>query len=213
MIASILVTVTFGGEIIAKQFNHKFVGYFVLEYLLLLQTAVILRCFFLVHTSVTQVKVELLEMAKGAEVEELQTRLLEISKMVQDASVGYLQVPLSLLLVLNMLILAIQAIGLYKHDISLSFILVVIFGTGVVTPLCLLMRIDKFYLWTLRELLHRNTTMPRTEQTNLLTKYDTIAPRASIFGIYITRGRVAPIAIAILSSIAPKIVIYLYQKL
>ena len=93
------------------------------------------------------------------------------------------------------------------------FIFVVIFGTGVVTPLCLLMRIDKFYLWTLRELLHRNTTMPRTEQTNLLTKYDTIAPRASIFGIYITRGRVAPIAIAILSSIAPKIVIYLYQKL
>ena len=60
--------------------NHKFVGYFVLEYLLLYRPSVILRCFFLVHTSVTQVKVELLEMAKGAEVEELQTRLLEISK-------------------------------------------------------------------------------------------------------------------------------------
>ena len=118
MIASIPVTVTFGGGIIAKHFNHKFVDYFVLEYLFLLQTAIILRCFFLVHTSVTQVKVELLEMAKGAEVEELQTKLLEISKMVQDASVGYLQVPLSLLLVLNMLNSAIQAIGLYTDYTS-----------------------------------------------------------------------------------------------
>ena len=81
----------------------------------------------------------------------------------------------------------------------------------MVTPLWLLTRIEKFYLWTLRELLHRNTVMPRTEQTNLLAKYDTIAPRASIFGIYITRGRIASITIAI--SYCAKIGIYLYYNL
>ena len=96
---------------------------------------------------------------------------------------------------------------------SISIMWVVIFGTAMVTPLWLLTRVEKFYLWTLRELLHRNTVMPRTEQTNLLAKYDTIAPRASIFGIYITRGRVASIILAIFGSIAPKIGIYLYQNI
>ena len=38
-------------------------------------------------------------MVRGTEVEELQTKLLEISKTIQEASVGYLQVPLSLLFV------------------------------------------------------------------------------------------------------------------
>ena len=83
----------------------------------------------------------------------------------------------------------------------------------MVTPLWLLTRIEKFYLWTLRELLHRNTVMPRTDRTYLLSNYDTIAPRASIFGIYITRGRVASIILAIFGSIAPKIGIYLYHNL
>ena len=102
----------------------------------------------------------------------------------------------------------------YKNpDNFTSIIWVVIFGTAMVTPLWLLTRIEKFYLWTLRELLHRNTVMPRTEQTNLLAKYDTIAPRASIFGIYITRGRIASITIAIFGPIAPKIGIYLYYNL
>ena len=83
----------------------------------------------------------------------------------------------------------------------------------MVTPLWLLTRIEKFYLWTLRELLHRNTVMPRTEYNSLLLQYDTIAPRASVFGIYITRGVVASIILAIFGSIAPKIGIYLYQNL
>ena len=72
-----------------------------------------------------------------------------------------------------------------------------------------LTRIENFYLWTLRNELHRNTIMPQTEQTNLLAKYDTIAPRASIFGIYITRGRVAELIIAILGAIVPKIGMYI----
>eukprot|EP00943_MAST-04B_sp_MAST-4B-sp1_P002890 g2890.t1 len=173
---------------------------------------VILRCLFLAHTSVTQVKTELLEMVKGTEVGELQTKLLEISKMIQEASVGYLQVPLSVFFVLGMHWLVGVGITSYKYPGN-YYVIYVIFGTAMVTPLWLLTRIEKFYLWTLRELLHRNTVMPRTEQTNLLAKYDTIAPRASVFGIYITRGRVASIILAIFGSIAPKIAIYLYQNL
>jgi hypothetical protein len=186
-------------------------------------TLIILHCFFLTHTSVAQVKTGLLKMARGTEVEEVQTKLLEISKMIQEASVGYLQVPLSVLFVLGMSyviyygILAYRALNLGGSTIygdTYTFIaLEAILGTAIVTPLWLLTRIEKFYLWTLRELLHHNTVMPRTEHTNLVAIYDTIAPRASIFGIYITRGRVASIAIAIFGSIAPKIGIYLYQKL
>jgi hypothetical protein len=187
----------------------------VLFTLVLCQLAVIvLRCLFLAHTSVAQIKTELMEMAKGTEVEELQAKLLEISKMIQKALVNYLQIPLSLLFVFGMLQLVESGIRAYKNpDNSFSITVVLVFGTGMITPLWLLTRIEKFYLWTLRELLHRNTVMSRTEQTNLLAKYDTIAPRASIFGIYITRGRVASIIIAIFGSIAPKIGIYLYHNI
>merc|ERR1711991_178797 len=149
----------------------------------------------------------------GTEVEEVQTKELEISKMIQEASMGYLQVPLSVVFAFGMLWLVTAGMLIYKNPHYLDIILVIIFGTAIVTPLWLLTRIEKFYLWTLRELLHRNTVMPRTEQTNLLAKYDTIAPRASIFGIYITRGRVASIILAIFGSIAPKIGIYLYNNI
>ena len=40
-----------------------------------------------------------------------------------------------------------------------------------------------------------------------------IAPRASILGFYITRGRVASIVIAIFGSIAPKIFAQMYDNL
>ena len=183
--------------------------------LLLCQFAVIiLRCLFLAHTSVTQVKTELLEMVKGTEVEELQAKLLEISKMIQEASVGYLQVSLCVLFVFGLVGLVGYAIKAYKHpDNYVAIILVVIYGTAMVTPLWLLTRIEKFYLWTLRELLYRNTVMPRTDYNSLLLQYDTIAPRAIVFGIYITRGRVASIILAIFGSIAPKIGIYLYHNI
>ena len=181
--------------------------------LLCLLAVIILRCLFLTRTGVAQVKTELLEMVRGTEVEEVQTKVLEISKMIQEASMGYLQVPLSVVFAFGMLWLVTAGMLIYKNPHYLDIILVIIFGTAIVTPLWLLTRIEKFYLWTLRELLHRNTVMPRTEQTNLLAKYDTIAPRASIFGIYITRGRVASIILAIFGSIAPKIGIYLYQNI
>ena len=158
-------------------------------------------------------------MVRGTEVEELQTKVLEISKMIQEASVGYLQVPLSLLFVSGMTQVVDSGIRTYKQQYKnkylflIDIISIVFFGAAMVTPLWLLTRIEKFYLWTLRELLHRNTVMPRTDRTYLLSNYDTIAARASIFGIYITRGRVASIIIAIFGSIAPKIAIYLYHNL
>ena len=173
----------------------------------------VLRCLFLAHTSVTQVKTKLLEMARGTEVEELQTKLLEIGERMHKASVSYLQVPLSLFFFSGMNGLMLYGILTYIDASSPYWIVCVLFGIGMVIPLWLLTRIEKFYLWTLRELLHRNTVMPLTEHTNLLAKYDTIAPQASLFGIYITRGRVASIIIAVLSSIVPKIAIYLYNNI
>ena len=75
------------------------------------------------------------------------------------------------------------------------------------------MRIDKCYSWTLRELLHRNTVMPRQDRTYLISNYDTIIPEASIFGIKITQARVASLALAVISSVAPKFGIYVYNNL
>ena len=175
---------------------------------------VIVRCLFLTHGSVTQVKLELLSMANGTEVSELQSRLLEINKVGQEVLEKILKVPLILFYVLGMMLLVEFGISAYKTTSSGEKIIrIVVYGAIFVTPLWLLTRIEKFYLWTLREVLHHNTVMPQTEQTNLIAKYDTIAPRASILGFYITRGRVASIVIAIFGSIAPKIFIQMYDNL
>ncbi len=183
-------------------------------HLLCLLTVIIIRSLFSQHTSVVQVKTELLEIVRGPEVKKLQTKLLEISKMTQEASVGYLQVPLSVIFVYGVVASVNSGIVLYKQSLSLSpTIFVVLYITALLIPLWLLTRVEKFYLWTLRELLHRNTVMPRTEYNSLLLQYDTIAPRASVFGIYITRGRIASITIPIFGSIASKIGIYLYHNL
>ena len=56
--------------------------------------------------------------------------------------------------------------------------------------------------------------MPHTEHTNLLTKYDTIAPMVMFFGMVelnVTRGRVASIILAIFGGILPQILLYLYR--
>jgi hypothetical protein len=124
-------------------------------------------------------------MVRGTEVEEVQTKLLKISKMIQEASVGYLQVPLSMLFVLGMVVAVVAMIKLYndphtdKYIIPNEIIWVAFLEAAIVTPIWLLTRIEKFYLWTLRELLHRNTVMPRTDRTYLISNYDTIAPRAA----------------------------------
>ena len=175
-------------------------------------TVIIIRCIYLTHTSVTQPKNKLMDMVKRINVEGLQTNLLEISKKIQKASSEYLQVPLSLIFLFSFMQLVDSGISLYKHQDYSNIVFIIIIGIAIVAPLWLLTRIEKFYLWTLRELLHRNTVMPQIEQTNLLSKYDTIAPRASIFGIYITRGLVASIIIAILGAIIPKIGMYWYEN-
>ena len=125
-----------------------------------------------------------------------------------------LKVPLILFYVLGTMLLVEFGISAYKTTSSGEKIIrIVIYGAMFVTPLWLLTRIEKFYLYTLREVLYHNTVMPQTEQTNLIAKYDTIAPRASILGFYITRGRVASIVIAIFGSIAPKIFAQMYDNL
>jgi hypothetical protein len=175
-------------------------------------TVMIIRCLYLTHVSVTQQKTELMERVNGTEVEELQMKLLEISKITQEASANYLQAPLSVLFVVSFIMFVFFGMQLYKnHNYSSFIIWTVLFGTAMVTPLWLLTRIEKFYLWTLRNELHRNTIMPQTARTYLVSTYDTIAPRASIFGIYITRGRVASVIIAILGAIIPKIGMFIYE--
>jgi len=173
----------------------------------------VIRSLFLARTSFAQVKVPLIEQMRGTEVEGLQIKLLEINKLVMKASVSYLQVPLSLFFGFGMLRLINKGIIFYKNLTVYNMVEVLRISIIIVSPLWVLTRVEKFYLLTLRDILHRNAVMPLTPQTNLLAKYDTIAPRASIFGIYITRGRVASIMVTLLGSILPKIAMYLYNNL
>ena len=145
----------------------------------------------------------------------LQAKLLDIWKMVLEASANYLQVPLSILFGSGVMGLTYHSILIYKDpdDSSTSIVLIAVYGIEIVAPLVLLTRIDKCYSWTLRELLHRNTVMPRQDRTYLISNYDTIIPEASIFGIKITQARVASLALAVISSVAPKFGIYVYNNL
>ena len=110
-------------------------------------------------------------MASGTEVSRLQNKLVEINKTGREVLERILKVPLILFYVFGIMLLVEFGIAAYKTTASdEKLIRIVIYGTIFVTPLWLLTRIEKFYLWTLRELLYQNTVMPQTEQTNLIAK-------------------------------------------
>jgi len=172
-------------------------------------SVVIIRCLFVTHTQSSQQNT-LLELVQGANVQSFQTKLLENCVLVEKAS-AYLQVPLGVCFTLGTMNLGMWSLLLYlgsASDVS-SVMFITALALVVLTPLWILTRIDKQYMWTLRNLLCRNTVMPHTEHSRLLLAYDTIAPRASLFDVYITRGRVATLAIAFVGALVPKLVGYL----
>ena len=175
---------------------------------------VIIRCMYFTRVNVEHEQVALIDLAKGTNVKALTGRLLEINKNMEHAFLKYLQTPLALCLLNGIIWIVPNLIRLYKQEDYLNVIWVIIIGLLLVGPLWFLTRIDKFYMWTLRQLLHFNTIMPHTEHTNLLTKYDTIAPMVMFFGMVelnVTRGRVASIILAIFGGILPQILLYLYR--
>ena len=177
-------------------------------------SVVIIRCLFVTHTQGSQQNI-LLELAQGANVHSLQKKLLENGEQVEKASAAYLQAPLGVCFTLGTMNLGMLSLWLYVEktnagvgDTLLNAMLIVAFAL-VVGPLWVLTRIDKQYMWTLRNLLSRNILMKDTEHSRLLLAYDTIAPRAMLFDVYITRGRVATLAFASTGALFPKLVEYL----
>ena len=173
-------------------------------------SVVILRCIFLTHTQSSQQNT-LLELVQGANVQSFQTKLLENCVLVEKAS-AYLQAPLGVCFTLGTANLGMLCLLLYlgsAYSVLLNVTFIVALALVVFTPLWVLTRIDKQYMWTLRNLLCRNTAMLDTEHSRLLLAYDTIAPRASLFDVYITRGRVSTLAIAFVGALVPKLVNYL----
>ena len=79
---------------------------------------VIIRCLFVTHGSVTQVKLELLSMANGTEVNEFQNKLVEINKMGREVLERILKVPLILFYVLGTMLLVEFGISAYKTTSS-----------------------------------------------------------------------------------------------
>lgn len=178
----------------------------------------LLYCIYISHASVTQYKNELITMVKGTNVETLQKQLWKISQRTKKASFAYIQTPLSLYFIGCILLFVRNAIRLYKRDLGSEWIILNIFtliliGCELILPLWFLTRIEKFYLWNLRELFHRNTLMPRTEYIALMMQYDTIAPRVHLFGIYLTRTGVSSILLALLGVLAPKMWSHFYDHM
>ena len=180
-------------------------------------SVVIIRCLFVTHTQGSQQNI-LLELAQGANVHSLQKKLLENGEQVEKASAAYLQAPLGVCFTLGTMNLGILSLLLYVEksyldagvgDTVLNAMFIVAFALVVLVPLWILTRIDKQYMWTLRNLLSRNILMKDTEHSRLLLAYDTIAPRAMLFDVYITRGRVATLAFASTGALFPKLVEYL----
>jgi hypothetical protein len=176
-------------------------------------SVVIIRCLFVTHTQGSQQNI-LLELAQGANVHSLQKKLLENGEQVEKASAAYLQAPLGVCFTLGTMNLGMLSLLLYVEKIYLDAgvrdaMLIVAFALVVLVPLWVLTRIDKQYMWTLRNLLSRNILMKDTEHSRLLLAYATIAPRAMLFDVYITRGRVATLAFASTGALFPKLVEYL----
>ena len=181
-------------------------------------SVVIIRCLFVTHTQGSQQNI-LLELAQGANVHSLQKKLLENGGQVEKASAAYLQAPLGVCFTLGTMNLGILSLLLYAEKSYLdagvgdtvlhASNLIVAFALVVLVPLWVLTRIDKQYMWTLRNLLSRNILMKDTEHSRLLLAYATIAPRAMLFDVYITRGRVATLAFASTGALFPKLVEYL----
>ena len=180
-------------------------------------SVVIIRCLFVTHTQGSQQNI-LLELAQGANVHSLQKKLLENGEQVEKASAAYLQAPLGVCFTLGTMNLGMLSLLLYVEksyldagvgDTVLNAMLIVAFALVVLVPLWVLTRIDKQYMRTLRNLLSRNILMKDTEHSRLLLAYDTIAPRAMLFDVYITRGRVATLAFASTGALFPKLVEYL----
>ena len=172
-------------------------------------SVVIIRCLFVTHTQGSQQNI-LLELAQGANVHSLQKKLLENGGQVEKASAAYLQAPLGVCFTLGTMNLGILSLLLYvEMPTYADVVLIVAVALVVLVPLWVLTRIDEQYMWTLRNLLCRNTAMPHTERTYVLLAYDTIAPRAMLFNVYITRGRVSTLAFASAGALLPKLVEYL----
>ena len=173
---------------------------------------VIIRCMHFTRVNVEHEQVALIVLTKGTNEKALTERLLEINKNMEHAFLKYLQTPLALCFLNGTMWIVPNVMWLYKHKDYLNIIWIIIIGLLLVGPLWFVTRIDKFYMWTLRQLLYRNTIMSYTEHTNLLTKYDTIAPRVMFFGmVNVTRGRVSSIILAIFGGILPQILLYLYR--
>ena len=185
-------------------------------------SVIVTRCLFITHVNNSQQRA-FVELVQGDNAKVFQKKLLDKSVQVEQASTAYLQAPLSVCFTLGTVCVGVCGISLYtsiKHfpgatsigaSISMYTMIALLFvyALTVLTPLWILTRIDKQYMWTLYRLLCRNILMKDTERMNLLLAYETIAPRAALFGAYITRGRVLTLTLTLVSPAITKLTNYL----
>jgi hypothetical protein len=67
-------------------------------------------------------------------------------------------------------------------------------------------------MWELRRLIHFGFTKTDISAVHLIVSYDTIAPRAMLFGFFITRRRVMSFFFSIITVFVPKIMTWADHK-
>ena len=169
---------------------------------------VIIRCLMVTEINALQQNT-LMQMAQGQDAQSFQKKLLENSAKLETAS-AYLEIPLGVCFSLGTMNLGFTCILLYARSGELyNFVLAMAFAFIVLFPLRLLTLIDKQYMVTLRAALSCNTVMLHTDRTYILLAYNNIAPRVKFFGIYITQGLIASLAVTFFGALVPKIVGYI----
>lgn len=215
-IVSVVLGSMYGGMYLIQSIPHGVLNFLLITPLFSMVSIVILRCLFVLRIHISQQSI-LLEMAQGTNMQNFRVALLENYAQVEEASAAYLQAPLAVCFTLGTANFGTGCLVFYRlglgdtlHDevveAPFSFI---VFALAVLSPLWVLTRIDKQYSWTLRNLLYRNIVMKETEHMHLLSVYDNIVPRAMLFGVGITRTRVATLAFGFASALIPKLIAYL----
>eukprot|EP00943_MAST-04B_sp_MAST-4B-sp1_P004381 g4381.t1 len=160
---------------------------------------------------------KLLDLAKGTDASKLHKMLVDTKDEVLQSSNAYIETPLRFSILSGVPLFVFSVLRLYYPDIhSLEVNVILGYSSGVIfvtiailSPMVALMRINTKSVQT-RKALSYNLSMEESAALNvLLTSFDDIMPRAQVFGISVTNGRVGPLVLGFVSVFLPKLIFYI----
>ena len=149
----------------------------------------------------------LMKLAQCNDARLFQQESIECNKDIVEGSKEYLQLPLAAAFT-TCSIWFFALVTLMWRNNRVDFyvfqsLFILLAGSSLTCPLYPLAKIDlrSFYV---REALCRNVQMPMAELSGVLATFESIAPRAMLFGFYVTRPRLVSLIILLASSVVPR---------